>query len=242
MGGPNAGLSKATLHQIKELNKLGVSQCERPARMPLKKQQYEVKLNIYHLLGRKANSAYAKLGFGLFHTGLEINGCEYSYGDSGVFNSVPTRGGVGVFGYSLTLGTVKISYDQLNWVVGGMEQGWDADSYHVVCRNCNDFTSAMFNKIFDVCSGESDIELVREIPRHINRIARISRILPERFLDNIILKSSGSSSSSSSCNSSKSNSISSEISTPPPPKEGFTDERPSSPAPIREQSIEISVP
>ena len=231
------GFSQKTLSQIKKLNKMGVKHCDRPARRILRKQKYEVKLHIYHLLGEKANSRYAKLGFGVFHTGLEINGCEYSFGDGGVFNAVPTRGGVGLYGYCLSLGTVMLSCDQLNWVVGGMEQGWDAESYHVAYRNCNDFTSAMFDRIFDVCVGEEGVEMVREIPNHINRIARMSRILPEKFLHHLLLRSTDSSSVSSSCVSS--NSV---MSGPPPPREGFIDERPSSPAPIREQWIEVSVP
>ena len=52
-------------------------------------------------------------GLGFYHTGVEINGVEYSYGgnlnhnDTGVYNQVPLQGAGATYKESYLIGTVK---------------------------------------------------------------------------------------------------------------------------------------
>jgi len=50
---------------------------------------HKMYLNIYHL--NPNNSFLYKIGLGFYHTGIEVNGMEYSFGGS------PYASGTGVF-------------------------------------------------------------------------------------------------------------------------------------------------
>jgi len=50
---------------------------------------HKMYLNIYHLNAN--NSFLYKIGLGFYHTGIEVNGMEYSFGGS------PFASGTGVF-------------------------------------------------------------------------------------------------------------------------------------------------
>jgi len=74
----------------------------------------EVILNVYDLSPPSFQSNLLKqVGIGFYHTGVEINGVEYSYGGNfshsgtGVFSSTPLNVDGAIYKESFLMGTIK---------------------------------------------------------------------------------------------------------------------------------------
>lgn len=90
----------------------------------------DIVVNIYYLSSEddpnfRSYKQLSKLGIGLYHSGIELNGVEHSYGgnvnnpDSGVFQTVPLQIQNATYFQSYNMGTIKDTkwlYDQLKRV------------------------------------------------------------------------------------------------------------------------------
>ena len=85
--------------------------------MALLKIMTDIVVNIYYLSDAsdpqfKNYKALAKMGLGLYHSGIELNGVEYSYGGnvnnpgSGVFQTAPLTVQNATYFQSYNMGTV----------------------------------------------------------------------------------------------------------------------------------------
>ena len=106
--------------------------------------QVDIVLNVYYL-GEADNPHYAKcltlakMGLGLYHTGIEIQGVEYSYGGnienhgSGVFRTKPLTITNATYYQSYNMGTVPESgLKQLYDTLRKVQDQFRADEYSLV--------------------------------------------------------------------------------------------------------------
>ena len=128
-----------------------------------------VYLNVYDL--HPSNNALRWLGLGLYHTGVEVYGSEWTYsGGSGVFSHSPRRPpglaerreGVR-FHTTIELGEIQLSSAEIEEVIRRISSNFfSGDEYHLLTQNCNTFSDAL------------SIELLgHPIPGHINRMANM---------------------------------------------------------------------
>lgn len=148
----------------------------------------EVKVHVYNLRPGKGH-VNTKIGFGIFHSGIEVLGREWSFGgsltaspvDSGIFFLPPEM----VLPKSQKYKTVTLGYlpDGATHEVIAMAvrtkllKAWRAETYHVLNHNCNHFSEAFV----DVLNSTFNTSLV--VPGWVNRAARIADVLvPEKVL------------------------------------------------------------
>lgn len=153
----------------------------------------EVTLNVYELIMAENKAAQVGkdaldiIGLGVHHTGVEVCGEEISFGmdpsgrndpsTEGVFCVQPRRA-VGNFKEAIPLGVVNLSPQQVQQVVETLKPQWRASSYHMLSRNCNDFTKAFVEAL--------DPSLLQRYPSGVNRIAGAgSVVVPDLLLRKI---------------------------------------------------------
>lgn len=114
----------------------------------------EVKLNIYDIVSMANFNQYSSpIGFGVFHSGVEIYGCEYAYGGhnnshSGVFEIAPrdvTILGDDSFRFreTIVIGYTEFDQDDVKEIVEQLGVKFRGDKYHLLHQNCNHFTDAL---------------------------------------------------------------------------------------------------
>ena len=104
---------------------------------------HAVTLHTYdlHRLVRGLNTSLKGIP-GLYRTGVEVHGREFSFSSSGIIEYCP-RGFAGhVYRESMTLGATSFSQDELNLLLQRFDSTWVAYDYHCIRRNCSDFSEA----------------------------------------------------------------------------------------------------
>jgi len=122
------------------------------------KETLTVRLNVYDLVwnrnddtGQAKNAAagFENLGFGLYHSALEIWGKEISFGHSkryksGVFAVKPKRAQEYMpntrFKISIEMETLTMSRHSMDKLLNRLAAKYTSDSYDVLRSNCNHFT------------------------------------------------------------------------------------------------------
>ena len=124
-----------------------------------------VKLNIYDLSPK--NDYLHKIGFGLYHTSVEIQGLEYSFGGEGegiVVSSTPKDVPIenAIFRESIEIGIFKGNYNDIQTVIEDLrtDDKFSPKSYDIMYKNCNHFTNALCWEL-----------LHKSIPSYCNRLA-----------------------------------------------------------------------
>lgn len=135
-------------------------------------QPIDIVLNVY-FLGQPEQPGYqqaqmlANCGLGLYHSAIEIQGVEYSYGGniansgSGVFTSAPMTVPNATYVQSYNMGTFTDSkhiYETLNTV----REQFKANEYSLIRQNCNHFAEAF---LIACCN--------KRLPSFVNRLARL---------------------------------------------------------------------
>ncbi|KAJ6246732.1 hypothetical protein M0813_01982 [Anaeramoeba flamelloides] len=127
-----------------------------------------VKLNVYDLIS--FNDIFSSIGFGIFHSGVEINGKEWSFGggeqfkntsQTGVFSQRPRQIPDGMdieFRESFDLFETNKTSREIRRCLEEMQSDprWQARNYHVLEHNCNHFTDQLIRELSDEqCSAPS---------------------------------------------------------------------------------------
>lgn len=119
----------------------------------------QVYLNVYDL--SPANEYMVGLGLGVFHSGLEVYGTEYTFGSGGgVFSHPPKQAGGHQFRERVYLGDVMMGHREVETVVAGLRSSFPGEKYNVLSNNCNHFADALAREL-----------LGRGLPGWINRLA-----------------------------------------------------------------------
>ena len=107
---------------------------------------YKVILNIYDL--SPANKYLYSVGLGFYHTGVEINGKEWSFGGSpemqgtGVFDSEPLSLDTETYRASVEMGSISTMSDFYR-ILEDVKKEFHANEYNVVKKNCNHFSDVI---------------------------------------------------------------------------------------------------
>lgn len=152
-----------------------------------------VRLNVYDMYW--LNDYASNIGFGIFHSGIEVYGVEYSYGGhpyafSGVFENSPQDaeelGENFKFRQCIVIGETSLSPAAVEELIKSLGQEYRGDRYHLISRNCNHFSAVLAKAL----TG-------KDIPTWINRLANFSgsipfleRCLPQEWLTPVALQQS----------------------------------------------------
>lgn len=123
----------------------------------------DVVLNVYDL--SPYNYYVYCVGFGAYHSGLELGGVEYSFGGNdtdgtGVYEVSPRSESAAMFRQSIFLGKTTLPLSERLRILDHLRLEFKGRSYHVLGRNCNHFTNELSLRL-----------LGRPIPRFVNRSA-----------------------------------------------------------------------
>lgn len=101
----------------------------------------------------KFNQYSSQIGFGAFHSGIEVYDCEYAYGGhndshSGVFEIAPKDvASLGEdsfkFRETIVIGYTDFDEEDVKQIVEQFGVKFRGDKYHLLHQNCNHFTDAL---------------------------------------------------------------------------------------------------
>lgn len=126
-----------------------------------------VRLNVYDLINGQGQGLLHTLGVGLYHSGVEVNDAEWSFGacdsGTGVFHSTPRVAlGTSVFRETIEIGSTSLSRTEIIDVIGELSAAYAGNTYDITTKNCNTFTNALCLRL----TG-------KPIPSWVNRAASI---------------------------------------------------------------------
>ncbi|XVE98280.1 hypothetical protein REPUB_Repub03eG0092000 [Reevesia pubescens] len=152
-----------------------VSSCSSGNQNAGNNDETNVILNVYDLT--PINNYSYWVGFGIFHSGIEVHGKEYGFGAhdfplSGVFEVEPKSCPGFIYRCSISLGHISMPFSEFRALIESVASEYHGDTYHLISKNCNHFTDDMAYRL----TG-------RHIPGWVNRLARLgsvcSCLLPE---------------------------------------------------------------
>lgn len=141
------------------------------------KERTPLYLNVYDLT--PVNDYLYWVGFGIFHSGVEVHGMEYGFGaheypSSGVFEVEPRSCPGFIFRRSIRMGSTDMSRSEFRTFMEQLASKYHGDNYHLIAKNCNHFTD-------EVCFRLTG----KPIPGWVNRLARLGSyfdcLLPEQL-------------------------------------------------------------
>lgn len=96
-------------------------------------------------------------GFGVYHTGIQFSSQEYSFAGgpdagsgTGVMSQTPQAtpaGGDWKFKQAIELGEVNVDYKEFDRVLQELKDAFPANTYDLIHRNCNHFTTAVAKRL-----------------------------------------------------------------------------------------------
>jgi hypothetical protein len=136
-------------------------------------------LNVYDLIHpdrferfQKLNNYLLYIGLGFFHSGVEIYGIEYSFGESnseetGVFSVAPKQTIGAIYRQSIVVGETAYSKREVEQIIRTIAVEYPGTSYSLLYNNCNHFSNDLCQRL----CGKS-------IPKWINRLAFLASYVP----------------------------------------------------------------
>ena len=132
----------------------------------------EIILNVYDLSPQSTQSSILNsFGMGFYHTGIEIDGLEYSYGGNfthsgtGVFTAAPLNVDGAIYKSSYLMGVVR-DFSKLHYAIDQVKNEFRANEYNLITQNCNHFSEALCLRLIN-----------KRIPSYINRASRFGQAL-----------------------------------------------------------------
>lgn len=124
----------------------------------------DVVINLYDVINNKVTRL---LGLGVYHTGLEVYGSEWSFAyckpDEKAVFAIQPRSVRGMrYRKSFILGKTSLSQLEVENIISEMSITWTGESYDLLERNCNHFCDELARKLCGV-----------GLPKYVNRIARL---------------------------------------------------------------------
>ncbi|CAN1333756.1 DeSI-like protein At4g17486 [Linum perenne] len=124
-----------------------------------------VYLNVYDLT--TVNNYLYWFGLGIFHSGIEVHGMEFSFGaheypSSGIFEVEPRSCPGFIFRRAVLLGKTSLSRSEVQEMMEHLSRDFHGDCYHLITKNCNHFTDEACLKL----TGKA-------VPGWVNRLARL---------------------------------------------------------------------
>eukprot|EP01006_Ploeotia_vitrea_P014620 TRINITY_DN3973_c0_g1_i1.p1 TRINITY_DN3973_c0_g1~~TRINITY_DN3973_c0_g1_i1.p1 ORF type:complete len:230 (+),score=22.27 TRINITY_DN3973_c0_g1_i1:33-722(+) len=132
-----------------------------------------VYLNVYNITDPNFMNT---VGFGLYHSGVEVYGREYSYGKTesstcGIFWLRP-RSAVAAFKEAIPLGKIRNTPEEVQDLIDSIKESWNGLTYNVLSKNCNTFSDT-FVRLLGL-----------EFPDWVNRAARWG----DRFVPDAVIR------------------------------------------------------
>jgi hypothetical protein len=98
-------------------------------------------LKIYDL--HQANSSLHRVGAGFYHTGVEVNGYEYSFSAAGVVRTIPTLPDFGELRERMPMGEFQEGMAGINRIISELRNmRFQPGAYDAIHLNCNHFSEA----------------------------------------------------------------------------------------------------
>lgn len=119
----------------------------------------------------------APLGLGIYHSGVEIAGEEFSYASgAGVFSSAPRQVPGATFRESINMGLFQGSSQEAHRLAYSLSSDFEGNTYNLFVKNCNTYANALCQLLVD-----------KSIPAYVNRAAYfgsfLSCLMPANFMD-----------------------------------------------------------
>lgn len=119
---------------------------------------YPVQVNVYEpKKGQNGQPQQAQIpGFGVYHTGVVVHGQEITFAGqpgapgSGIMTTRPGQAPPGSpwsYKQTLSIGTTKMTASDVRSLLSSWGSDWQANTYHLVGRNCNHFSDALCKAI-----------------------------------------------------------------------------------------------
>jgi deubiquitinase DESI2 len=123
-------------------------------------RQMPVAINIYDI--SPSNDSLFPLGLGFYHSGVVVDGQEYTFSQSGVFSHRPRdlNGSEAKYRETVVIGSFKGSVSDINRVIDDIKREFRGPDYHIMNKNCNHFANTFARKLIG-----------QPIPAYINRMA-----------------------------------------------------------------------
>lgn len=103
-----------------------------------KSSSARVFLNVYDL-NEQSNEYLYPLGLGIYHSGVEISGVEYTFAsEAGIYEMTPKHAPPAKFRESIDLGPCPSSRE-VSAAIEELKHDFKGTDYHVLNRNCNHF-------------------------------------------------------------------------------------------------------
>jgi len=113
-------------------------------------------LNVYDPTDAKQQQ-FSSLGFGVYHSGLQVHGLEYTFAGgpdagsgTGVMSQAPKYmppGAPWKFKETIDLGLIKADRAKFESIVRQLQSEFLANTYDLMARNCNHFTEAFATRL-----------------------------------------------------------------------------------------------
>jgi hypothetical protein len=125
-------------------------------------QLNQVILNVYDLDVERNQFLY-QFGLGMYHSGVEIGGNEWTFASGGgIYSHEPRGAGGATFREAITLGKYGGTQRDLDRILDELRESFKGSSYHVLTQNCNCFADALVQRLLN-----------KPIPGFVNRLASI---------------------------------------------------------------------
>ncbi|CAM9869243.1 unnamed protein product, partial [Heterosigma akashiwo] len=119
----------------------------------------KVLLNVYDL--NEANEYTHEIGLGMYHSGVEINGREYTFGGGGgIFEHEPKDAPNCRFRESIEMGVFEGTSADISRALDNLKGDFGPNAYNILTKNCNHFSDAFCQELLN-----------RPAPGYVNRLA-----------------------------------------------------------------------